>query len=73
MLNGDFLGKYYSEAMLYVLLITTPISNLSKHYRHFRKTVLALVSSCVHVDNAVSGRGHFENFRRIWVSGHIPC
>ena len=44
-----------------MLLITTPVSNPSKHYRHFRKAV-------------ASGQGHFQDFRpgfRFWHICHV--
>jgi hypothetical protein len=34
--------------------MTTPKSNPSKHYKHFRKTIAFCLD-----DTAVSGRGHF--------------
>ena len=45
-----------------MLLITTPISKSSKHYRHFRNAV-----ACT----AVSRRGHFEDFRPGFIFWHI--
>ena len=58
--------------------MTTPKSNPSKHYKHFRKAIafpfrkLELYNYCgFHKDTAVSGRGHFQDFRPGFRFSHI--
>ena len=54
-----------------LLLITTPVSNPSKHYRHFRKAVACIGLKLELCRPAVSGRGHFEDFRPGFGFWHI--
>jgi hypothetical protein len=55
--------------------MTTPKSNPSKHYKHFRKTnAFCFRKLKLYVDTAVSGRGHFQDFRpgfRFWHICHV--
>ena len=57
----------------FFLPITTRKSNPSKHYKHFRKAV-AFAFFGTYVGTAVSGRGHFQDFRpgfRFWHICHV--
>jgi hypothetical protein len=54
--------------------MTTPKSNPSKHYKHFRKAVAFRFGSWSYVGHPVSGRGHFQDFRpgfRFWHICHV--
>ena len=51
--------------------MTTPKTNPSEHYKHFRK---AIAFPFRKVDTAVSGRDHFQDFRpgfRFWHICHV--
>ena len=56
--------------------MTTPKTTPSEHYKHFRKAIIAFPFRKLelHVDTAVSGRGHFQDFRpgfRFWHICHV--
>jgi hypothetical protein len=71
---GHFLVKYYTLQVF--LPMTTPKSNPSKHYKHFRKAIAFPFRKLElqYVDTAVSGRGHFrDHSSRIQVLAHMPC
>ena len=55
--------------------MTTPKSNPSKHYKHFRKAIAFPFRKLeLYVDTAVSGLGHFQDFRpgfRLWHICHL--
>ena len=58
MLSGDFYGKFYSKS-IFLLLITTPMSDPSKHYKHLRKAVACTVLKL----ELCRQRDRFEDFR----------